>query len=75
MEHHRKVAYAHTQQFGSVRHRGTLPVEAINIEEDDLLYLGLRRYIYSKQLVEELLRFQDSLRMRKTYLAEMAYGR
>ncbi len=48
-------------------------MEAVNIEKDDLLDLGLRRSIYSIQLVEELLRFQDSLRMRKT--ANLTFGR
>ncbi len=45
----------------SVRHPPRdLPVEAVNIEEDDPLDLGLGRSIYSKEQVEELLRFQDS---------------
>ncbi len=37
-----------------------LPVEAVHIEEDDLLDLGLGRSIYSKEQVEEFLWIQDS---------------
>ncbi len=37
-----------------------LPVEAIQLDEDDLLDLGLGRSMYSKAHVEELLKFQDS---------------
>jgi hypothetical protein len=48
-----------------------LPVEAVNIKDDDL---GLGRSIYNKEQVEGLFRVQDSLRMRKTCLAELAYG-
>ncbi len=49
-----------------------LPVEAVNIDEKDLLDLGLGRSIYSKEQVEEFLRFQDSQGTRKAYLAETA---
>jgi len=47
------------------------------VEEDDLLDLGLGRSIYSKEQVEEFLRFQDSQGTRRAYLtetAERAYG-
>jgi hypothetical protein len=49
-----------------------LPVEAVNIDEDDLLDLGLGRSIYSPEQVEEFLPFQDSQGMRKAYLSETA---
>ncbi len=47
-------------------------MEAVNIDEEDLLDLGLGRSIYSKEQVEEFLRFQDSQGTRKAYLAETA---
>jgi hypothetical protein len=45
-------------------------VEAVNIDEDDLLDLGLGRSIYSTEQVEEFLRIKDSQGTRKAYLAE-----
>ena len=49
-----------------------LPVEAIDIAEEDLLDLGLGRSIYSKEQKAEFLQFQDSQGTRKAYLAETA---
>jgi hypothetical protein len=37
-----------------------LPVEPVDIEDKDVLDLGLGRSIYSKAQVEEFLKFQDS---------------
>ncbi len=37
-----------------------LPVEAVQVDEDDLLDLCLGRFIYIKAQVEEFLKFQDS---------------
>ncbi len=54
-----------------------LPVKAVQIEEEDVLDLGLGRSIYSKAQVEEFLKFQDSQRPWQAYLtetAELAYG-
>jgi len=49
-----------------------LPVDLINIDDDDVLDLGLGRSIYSKEQVEEFLAFQDSQGTRRAYLAETA---
>jgi len=52
-------------------------VEVVQIEEDDLLDLGLGRSIYSKAGGREFLWFKDSQGTRKEYLAEtaeMVYG-
>jgi hypothetical protein len=37
-----------------------LPVRPVQIEDEDMLDLGLGRSIYSKAQVEEFLKFQDS---------------
>ncbi len=53
-----------------------LPVEAVQVDEDDLLDPGLRSQ-YSKAQVEEFLMFQDSKGTRRIYMAEtveFAYG-
>ncbi len=39
-----------------------LPMRPVNIEDEDVLDLGLGRSIYSKAQVEEFLKFQDSQR-------------
>jgi hypothetical protein len=52
-------------------------VKPVNIEDEDVLDLGLGRSIYSKAQVEEFLKFQDSQVTRRAYLtetAELAYG-
>ena len=49
-----------------------LPVEAIQIDEENPLDLGLGRSIYSKQQIADFLQFQDSQGTRKAYLAETA---
>ena len=49
-----------------------LPEEAIHIDEEDPLDLGLGRSIYSKEQIADFLRFQDSQGTRKAYLAETA---
>jgi hypothetical protein len=52
-------------------------VKAVQIEDDDLLDLGLGLSICSKAQVEEFLKFQDSEGTRRAYLtetAELAYG-
>ncbi len=54
-----------------------LPVKQLQIEDEDVLDLGLGRSIYSKAQVEEFLKFQDSQRTQCAYLmetAELAYG-
>ncbi len=54
-----------------------LLVKPVNIEDKDVLDLGLGRSIYSKAQVEEFLKFQDSQGTRRAYLtetAELAYG-
>jgi hypothetical protein len=54
-----------------------LPVRPVNIEDEDMLDLGLGRSIYSKAQVEEFLKFQDAQGTRRAYLtetAELAYG-
>jgi hypothetical protein len=45
-----------------------LPVKAVQIEDVDMLDLGLGRSIYSKAQVEEFLKFQDSQVSRRAYL-------
>ncbi len=47
-------------------------MKAVQIEEDDLLDLGLGWSIYSKALVEEFLKFQDSQGTWRAYLTETA---
>ncbi len=47
-----------------------LPVEAVIINEEEVLDLGLGRSIYSKGQIAEFLQFQDSQGTRKAYLAE-----
>jgi hypothetical protein len=52
-------------------------VKPVNIEDEDVLDLGLGRSIYSKAQVEEFLKFQDSQGTRRAYLTEtveVAYG-
>jgi hypothetical protein len=52
-------------------------MKLVNIEDEDVLDLGLGRSIYSKAQVEEFLKFQDSQGTRRAYLtetAELAYG-
>jgi hypothetical protein len=52
-------------------------VEAVDIDEGDLLDLGLGRSIYTKEQVAEFMKFQDSQGTRRAYLtetAELAYG-
>ena len=49
-----------------------LPVEAVKIDEEDPLDLGLGRSIYSKEQIAEFQQFQDSQGTRKAYLAETA---
>jgi hypothetical protein len=54
-----------------------LPVKPVNIDEEDVLDLGLGRSIYSEAQVEEFLKFHDSQGTRRAYLtetAELAYG-
>jgi hypothetical protein len=49
----------------------------VQIDEDDLLDLGLGRSIYSKAQVKEFLKFQDSQGNSQAYLmdiADLAYG-
>jgi hypothetical protein len=56
---------------------GPAILNTVQIDEDDLLDLGLGRSIYSKAQVEEFLKFQDSQGNRRAYLtetAELAYG-
>ncbi len=53
-----------------------LPLEAVQVDEDDLLDPGLWSQ-YSKAQVEEFLMFQDSKGTQRIYLAEtveLAYG-
>jgi hypothetical protein len=52
-------------------------VKPVQIEEEDMLDLGLGRSIYNKVQVEEFLKFQDSQETRRAYLretAELSYG-
>ncbi len=52
-------------------------MKAVQIEDDNLLDLGLGLSIYSKAQVEEFLKFQDSGGTRQAYLtetAELSYG-
>ncbi len=54
-----------------------LPVKPVNIEDEDVVDLGLGRSIYRKAQVEKFLKFQDSQGTRQAYLtetAELAYG-
>jgi hypothetical protein len=53
-------------------HARDLPVEAVQVDKDNLLDLGLGRSIYSKVQVEEFLKFQDSQGTQIAYLAETA---
>jgi hypothetical protein len=47
-----------------------LPVEAVQIDDEDLLYQDLGRSIYSKAQVEEFLKFQVSQGTLRAYLTE-----
>jgi hypothetical protein len=52
-------------------------VKTVNIEDEDVLDLGLGRSVYSKAKMEEFLKVQDSQGTRRAYLtetAELAYG-
>ncbi len=52
-------------------------MNAVQIDKDDLLDLGLVRSICSRVQVEEFLKFQDSQGTRRAYLmetAELAYS-
>jgi hypothetical protein len=56
------------------RLRGTsqLPVDLVKITDVNVLDLGLGKSIYSKEQMEDFLRFQDSQNTRRAYLAETA---
>jgi hypothetical protein len=51
-------------------HPRDLLVNAVQIDEDDLLGLGLGRLIYSKAQLEEFLKFHDCQGTRQAYLTE-----
>ena len=62
-------AYPAIQECAAPR---DLPVEAMNIDKEDTLDLGLWRSIYSKEQIAKFLKFQDSQGTCKAYLAETA---
>ncbi len=47
-----------------------LPVDPVKVSNVDILGLGLGKNICSKGQMEELIRFQDSQKTRRAYLAE-----
>ncbi len=58
-----KIAWRWYCAYPSIRERAPprdLPVKPVDIEDEDVLDLGLGRSIYSKAQVEEFLKFQDS---------------
>ncbi len=50
----------HTLPSESLHPPGDMPVEAVQVDEDNLLELALGWLVYSKTQVEEFLKFQDS---------------
>ncbi|OBQ34767.1 MAG: hypothetical protein AN484_26530, partial [Aphanizomenon flos-aquae WA102] len=54
-----------------------IPVQAVLVDEGTVVNQGLGRSIYSKEQLEEFVKFQDSHQVRKAYwaeTAEIAYG-
>ncbi len=62
---------------GSAQPLGTCQWGVVQIDDDDLLDLGLGQSIYSKAQLEEFLKFQDPQGTQRAYLietVELAYG-
>ncbi len=51
---------------------GSRSMQPINIDDVDVMNLGLGRSIYSPEQLEEFMRFQESQGTRRAYLAESA---
>ncbi len=51
---------------------GRISIKPINIDDVDVMNLGLGRSIYSPEQLEEFMRFQESQGTRRAYLADSA---
>ncbi len=66
-----------TPLSGSAQPLGTCQWGVVQIDDDNLLDLGLGQFIYSNAQLEEFLKFQESQGTWRAYLmetVELAYG-